>query len=317
MAKNNATQSGVLENETETGVQASHNPRYDFMEQLANNNHEVIQAELAEQGLAEPKSEAAAAPEPAAENTSAPHVLTEDELASYQVRTKIDGQEHLMPAAEALRVYQKDAAASKRLDEVARRNAELDRQEAELRQREEALSAIPNNPTANPSSLDDQANELVSALYEGDEEKTREAVKKLLGERQQAIPQPQLDIDQVADRARQKMQDDVAMKAFIDNYQDVVTDPFLVQMADTHRAQALRDGKPLDEALTYAGDTTREWLKAKGVTVTANDREARKAALDHVPAASQKTSVPETATDSEATASDTIRAMREARGLPV
>jgi len=317
MPKDNATQTGVLDQETDTGVQASPNPRYDFIEQLANNNHEVIQAELVEQGLAEPEPQAAAAPTPAVPN-NAPHILTEEELANYQVRTKIDGQEQLMPAAEALRVHQKDAAASKRLDEAARRTAELDRQEAELRQREEALSASPNNPKVDPSTtLDDQANELVSALYEGDEEKTKAAVKKIFGERQPAIPQPELDIDQVAERARQKMKDDEAMQAFITDYQDVVADPFLVQMADTHRAQALRDGKPLDEALTYAGDTTREWLKAKGVTVTSNDKAARKAELDHVQAASQKTNVPEPATDGAENASDTIREMRKSRGLPV
>lgn len=316
MAKNNATQSGVLDQETETGVQASHNPRYDFMEQLANNNHEAIQAELVEHGLMEP--ETAAAPAPAAEHNSAPHVLTEDELASYQVRTKIDGQEQILPAAEALKIYQKDAAASKRLDEVARRMAELERQEAELRQREEALSAVPNPSSANPSNLDEQANELVSALYEGDEEKTREAVKKLLGERQQAIPQPELDIDQVAERARQKIKDDAAMQDFINNYQDVVSDPFLVHMADTYRAQALRDGKPLDEALVYAGDTTREWLKAKGATVNSpDDKRQRKEGLDSVPAANVKPSAPETPIDGASQASSVIAEMRQSRGLPV
>lgn len=323
MAKKDATNQGALDQETDTGVQATHNPRYDFMEQLAEKNHEAVKAELADAGFIESAPAAAPdAPAPAAAtNNNAPHVLSEDELVSLQVKTKIDGIEEIRPVSEVLKSYQKDSAASKRLEEAARRQAELDAREQELRQREEALLTRAPQTDANLSNVDDVANELVTSLYEGDEEKTKEAIKRVLMERPAAAtPQPAIDPAALAAEVERQLETKKAFKAFGDTFSEIVADPYLAQVADTYLAQELQDGVELNAALTNAGNKTRERVRALAQQLTTGNSQARadrKSGLDHVQPASIKSTNPEAPIDGANEASSVIAEMRKARGLPV
>lgn len=323
MAKANATQTGVLE--TESDVVGTPNPRNDFIEQLANQNHEVIKAELAEAGLIEQTSTDTEAPaaEPAATHNATPQLLSENDLANMRVKAKVDGIEEERSIADILKTYQKDSAASKRLEQAAARQAELDQREAELAIREQALTnlnAAKPASTDNLSVSDDAVGQVVTALYDGDEEKTKQALKELFAQRPPAIATQPIDPAVIAEQVRQRIKTDEAMQNFGATFTEIVADPVLAQVADTYLAKELQDGVELNEALTKAGNATREWIKAKTPVVNpqANtDRVVRKSELDNVPAASLKSGNPETPIDGENVASDAIKEMRKARGLPV
>lgn len=326
MGKNNAIQQDVLEAETDTGVQASHNPRNDRIEQLAANNHALMLSELQEEGGDNAAAENANAADTTATTTNnteqnAPHLLSEEDLMHMQVKTKVDGVEEVHNVADVVKSFQKDSAASKRLEEVARQKADLDAREAAFAAKQAAVQSAATTAAASPSdNQDDIVGNVVNALYEGDEEKTKEALTQLLGQRAPAIAAQTVDTSAIANQVRQQMLTEQAMEDFGNTFKDIVADPYLAQVADTYLAKELQDGKELNVALTNAGEATRAWLKQKTIVPASSntdDKLQRKANLDNLPEASAKNISQGAKTDGEEDASAIIKGMRQARGLPV
>lgn len=309
------------EQETETEVVASENPRNNRLEEIAEENHRLMLEELGQKEQVEDAPTQDEAP-----NTPAdPHSVSEDDLANMRVKTKVDGIEEEHSVADLIKSYQKDSAASRRLEEAAKKQREIDARAAELDAREAALNDAANKPDDGkpPRDRDAKLSEAISALYEGDEDRTKAAFNELFeGERLPATqPQESVDPAVIAEQVRQRIRNEDAMAKFHNDYETIVSDPFLVKVADTYLAQALQDGIEYGEALKKAGDSTLEWLKTKGVGANKTSREeklSRKHSLDEPTTTGTRSAGAEEAPieTSEQAAANIIAEMRRARGLP-
>ena len=309
------------EQETETNneeVVGSENPRNSKLEEIAENAHRLMLEEL---GQAAP--EVKEAPEAPSEKTrDDPHSVSEDDLANMLVKTKVDGIEEEHSVADLIKSYQKDSAASRRLEEAARKQREIDARAAELDAREAALNVAQKSDEQPPRTRDAKLSDAISALYEGDEEKTKAAFNELFeGERLPATqPQESVDPAVIAEQVRQRIRNEDAMAQFHKDYETIVTDPFLVKVADTYLAEALGDGVEYGQALKQAGDKTLDWLKTKGVgTKTSREEKiSRKHALDEPTTTGTRNAGAEEQPieTSEQMTKSIIAEMRRARGLP-
>lgn len=312
-----ATREDVPEVETETGIEPSNNPRVDDIERIAAENHRRMTEEL---GIKEEETEVKQDPEQT--QTIEPHLLDEEALANMRVKTKVDGIEEEHSIADLVKSYQKDSAASRRLEEASRKQRELEEREAELLAREAALTK-PSTTDQPPLERDAILSEALSALYEGDEEKTKEAFGKLFAERETATPQHEKTVDPVAiaNEVRERIKFEDALDQLKADYPHIIADPYLVQVADAYLAKELADGKDITEAMKESGKKTQEWLEQKLPGTKTLDGKAdkleRKKSLDNITAANVKQGREDAETEtSPQAASSVIAEMRKARGLP-
>lgn len=312
-----ATREDVPEVKTETGIEASNNPRVDDIERIAAENHRRMTEEL---GIEEEETPAIKVEQEVKQ--IAPHLLDEDALASMRVKTKVDGIEEEHSIADLVKSYQKDSAASRRLEEASRRQREIEAREADLLAREAALTQHTEKPSQERDAI---LSEAVSALYEGDEEKTKEAFGKLFAERETATTQQEKPIDPavIANDVREQIRFESALEQLKEDHPNIVADPYLIQVADAYLSSEMEDGKDIAEAMRLAGVKTQEWLQQKlsGTKTPDNktdEKLERKKALDNLQAANIKQGREDAETEtSPQAASNVIAEMRKARGLPV
>jgi hypothetical protein len=321
--KDNATQQGA-ETTDETVVEPTPhlNPRVSAMDAIAEKHDAAMREEL---GL------------PVDEPTDGEKVdeindeIKVDDQIKKQTRTvKIDGEEHEVDDEELIRGYQKNQTASKRLEEAATRLKELDAREAAVRTEEariaEQIKKI-QAPLPEPQGDDDVADEdyekLLNAIYEGNNAEAKKVLGKLqlMGRAQPATPQT-VDLDGIADKAAAKATEQIAMRTamekFQKDYKDIVSNPHLAKVADGFLDEEIRS-KPFAEAIEEAGKRTREWIaEITPKPENTNQREAAKANKEKVDNLPSQSSVSGSANDDvDESASDTIRNMRKARGLPI
>jgi hypothetical protein len=316
--KNDATQdTGVPEsaetNETTT-EERELSPREMAMEAISvhRESEEVgsTDSQLAAQ-VAEPKQE-----------PKEDKVLEAEALDKMRVKIKIDGVESEVTVAEMQRQFQKNGAAERRLEEATRLLNEARNQKPPVgleQQKQAEDTAI--NPKANTSGeSEEEDKEFLAALFEGDETKALDLLRKIRTGRPQ---EPTLDTSQLAAQLtpaiKQQLVFDSALEKFRTDYADIVADPYLANLADIHLDEEVKAGKPFTEALEEAGKKTRDWLVSKGVkppqptpTIDRNTKLERKAGIDKIPALNSKATVAE---ETEQSATDVIAEMRKARGL--
>jgi len=221
-------------------------------------------------------------------------VSPEDERR-YRFRTKVDGEERFLTAAEVKRGYQKDATASKRLEQAALRAKELDEREQDIARREqEALARNTSTgkveveeETDDDQNLDvlsirDDVKTFLDTFYGGKEEEAEAALTELLskvGRTQKTVgdaTQTQT-VDETAVAA--KVEDSINFKAareyFRENYEDIWSDQPLAKMADEYFEEELETGVSYKEAFINAGDRVRDWLKEHGASVTTPEKSAK------------------------------------------
>jgi hypothetical protein len=329
MAKTNATQSGAeneaSQPESEMKETPELNPRNAYLEQLA---QAESQRQLEELGITETDAqietqatdEKGAEPEPNEQPTPEPEAN-----GKRMVKVKVDGEEIDVPEDEVIRSYQKDSAASKRLEAAAAKMREVEERERALNEREAQLSrqtqAQPDS-TEPPPSTDDAAQQFLDAMYEGEGDKAKEALKKLLPQGRQETTQ-QVDVNAivptVAQQVRAQIERDNALEKFSKDYEDIVSDPYLASVADNFLKAELdaNKDKTYGEALEEAGKQTRDWLKKLTPTPSTTRSEilAKKEQIDTVPTTNATSGG--IGEQKEESASETITAMRKARGLPV
>ena len=191
------------------------------------------------------------------------------------------------------------------------------------------LQSIQKSSIEQPSENEDAIlDEAVSALYEGDEAKTKLALKKLVGiGRSEATQQtPAINMQAITSAVEQNLESKIAMRDFGKNFSEIVQDPFLRNVADTYLDAELQDGTlDLATALQNAGQSTREWMKSQALAMgmsTAVDGNKRvdakkqlKEGIDNVRAATNKTST-NSVDDTEQLVSSVVAEMRKARGQP-
>lgn len=349
--KDNATQSGADNNDTVVESTPHLNPRVAAMDAIASKVDAAVREEI---GLPPEDDESGNVATP--EETPDPDKEEKPEerkvikpaedvapdkpyrkMVDGEVRwvTKVDGEERIADDDEIIRGYQKNQTASKRLEDAANRQKELDAREAALRAEEariaEQVKKIQtplSEPQGSEVAVADEADydALLTAIYEGDNTKAKKLLGKLqIGGRAPVATPPAVDLDGIAEKAAAKAADRIAMNTAMEKFQkdytDIVANPHLAKVADGFLEEELRN-KPFADALEEAGKRTREWIaeitpKPAEPTRTPT-REAARANKEKVDNLPSQSSVSSSANDEAVeSASDVIRNMRKSRGLPV
>jgi hypothetical protein len=247
-----------------------------------------------------------------------------DPLADYIVlsdgvpmfKTKVDGQEKLIPIENARAQLQKHVAAEIRLQQAATEKRALEQREAaiaegearlaaKLKQLQEAPPSV--KPDVSDQDLSDQAHQVVSSLFTGSEDEAVKSLTDLLGKIRQA-PGPQVDTQETVAQAvaaakrelaaesaakeRERQQKDInsGFKKFSEDYPEIVENADLFRYADglTDAIQSENPDWSPSAVMTEAGKRTRAWvesLKAPADPAPNNDRQNRKRNLTPMPQA--------------------------------
>ena len=127
------------------------------------------------------------------------------------VKVKVDGEEMELPLSEVVKSYQKDAAASKRLQEATRLLQLAEEKASKLAQNENQENNSPGQPV-NVLPPDKEARRVkikdaFTKLYEGDEDGAVEAMLQIVGESGavQATQTPVIDPVAIAAQVRQQL----------------------------------------------------------------------------------------------------------------
>ncbi len=319
------------------------------MESISASNDQRISSELAAQGLDGGSGQEDGKPKPEDKpNTTTNDAGNDDQLGAQlgaddkplsegldkiRVKVKVDGVEKEVTVEEMRRTYQKEGAAETRLEQATK----LLKEAKEIREK----ATVPpvgvekgkegeETPDASKTKPGDAGKDFVSALFEGDETKTLEALEKL------GIGRPEkgstVDIAaltaQLTPAIKQQLVVESALDKFATDFPDVVGDQYLSGKADEFFEAAVADGKSLTEAFEAAGSQTRDWIKQKaGITAKPNgelqpkedktptterDKKLeRKEGLEKVTSLNQKATVVE---EPVQTATEVIAEMRKARG---
>lgn len=296
------------------------NPRNIEMEALADRLEKAMIED--DPNLAEQLAEQTKPAEPETEKPKEEVVGEKIDDAPRMVRVKIDGEEKDLSEADVIKGFQKDATASKRLEEAARKQKELDARETALTERERqivaAQQAVKDSPTP-PAPEGDAVKEFLTAFYEGDEEKTEQALRRLTAGRPPATHEPDLSsiVPAVKDQVKKELEAEKAVTEFTKDYKDIIDDPYLAKVADAFFDAEIKDGKSFSEALKTAGNNTRDWIKKytpEPAPSARQERLSRKESIDNLPVTSAVSGAVNK--DEPETPSSIIAKMREARGLP-
>jgi hypothetical protein len=287
--------------------------------------------------------------EPEPEEKALPKELQDDPLAEYIVmdknkamfRTKVDGEDRLIPLETARATLQKHVAADIRLQQAAKERKELEAREEAIRQNEAALQAKLSSPPSVEADVSDQdlqleARAVVNTLFTGSEDEAVESLTSLLAKTRQAKG-PQVDSNELvnqavarakaellAEREREALaakQKDInsGFEKFSEDYPEIVGDVNLFRYADgmTDTIVAEHPDWAPSQVMAEAGVRTRAWIASlKGeppAEAAPNDRHNRKRNLTPMPqsrSAVQERQAPEPVE----TPQSILEQMRGARG---
>jgi len=357
----------ILDNQRENSDDrpAPVNPRDEVMSSMDDRIDELRMQEMAEAGFLPSDDTNADELEPglqtqermhqeeAPEKEELPEELKSDPLADYIVmdgenamfRTKVDGEDKLIPLDTARTQLQKHVAADVRLQQAAKERKELEAREEAIRQNEAALQAKLNSQESSPPSersdvsdqdLQREAQAVVKTLFTGSEDEAVESLTALLGKTSQASPQvnPNELVEKAvaaarAERAQEREREALEAKQkdlntgfekFSEEYPEIVGDINLFRYADGMTdtiAEEHPEWAP-SQVMHEAGVRTREWINAlKGAeeapAPTPNDRLERKQNLKPMP--HTRSAVQERAQEEPPeTPQSILESMRSARG---
>lgn len=287
-------------------VQASDTP--DIYEQLAEKAQALRDSEDASESYGEPKTDVSS------QVDAALNVVNDYEHTL--VKVKLDGQEQEMKLSDVVRGFQKESVASKRLNEATAKLKEADEYLAKVK-------STPVNEQQNQQYAGDDvkvvAKSAIEALLNGDEEGAAEALERLANRRGNSTEQA--NTSDVALEVKRQLEVDSALTEFQAEYADVVSDPYLADITNNFLKEEMQTGEHggMSDALKAAGDKARDWLanltgkKTENQRSTIrNDRVAKKAGMEQVPANSASAA---SLSEPEESAADVINQMRKERGL--
>ncbi len=259
------------------------------------------------------------------------------EKKPLMVKVKVDGVEQEMPIDDVVKGYQKDAAASKRLQQAAEKERELEQQRAELEQLRAQIqsSQVNNQPSGQGSDADDidqQIEDAMSAIAVGDDEKATELMKVLIKGRGKATATQQIDIDALKQSVKQELEleraaseRELTFKSFLDDNPEFAdaTSPqrkygdylFQTRLAAQIESGEISYQEALDEAAAEAKRIYGSAEPGQGATgkteSTTKSKQERKQAIDNVPIAGGRAAK---AAQTPETVDDAITEMRKMRG---
>ena len=221
------------------------------------------------------------------------------------VTIKVDGVMQQVPREKiyeaGLRAVQKESSADRRLEEATRLLREVEQR-------------IAPQPVQNPPPSQAWDEEIIAyALAHGTEEQKAEAVRQIRGGRQEtATP------DQIASTVESRILDKVDFQSsaawFQETYKDIVSDPYLLQIASLQEdhMRANGDTRPRKELYAEIGNGLRK-LRGGGAPVeTLQEKRDLKASITNLPAASARRTTPQA--PAAKTPSQIIEEMRTKRG---
>lgn len=255
---------------------------------------------------------ATAAERVARQRADEPIVISDEDLPNYLVRTKVLGEERLVPLNELRTSAQKTDSADGYLRTASELLKEVKQTVAQAKAPAPAAAPANNDtdPERKPSAEPDPIDAAVDGIFTGNDEQVRDQLRKALTGRGNATPG---NAEQIARAVEQRIVIRSALKQFAKEHKAIVEDPLLRRVADGFLSEAT-GGRSLEElepdqipdALETAATRTKEWLRAKtGVAApapansqprvaTSAERRARKESIDELPAAGarQSTVVP-------------------------
>lgn len=206
------------------------------------------------------------------------------------IKVKVDGSELEVTQEELVRTYQKNAAADRRLEEAARilKHAE------ELTQQRAAEPAAAPNTGITPEDLKSQAADVLSKLYDGDQDAATEALAQLITKAKggdQPTQQPvveRLDDDALTDRVLERIALNDAMSKVRTDYPDIINDPDLELLATIKVNKLVEQGSPRSKAILEVSESMYKSLgRGRPSSESAQSiRQENKARLDNIPTAS-------------------------------
>ena len=153
-------------------------------------------------------------------------------------------------------------------------------------------------------------------FLDGNREKVEKFLKKV-GQASKGGPEVP-DAREVARQVELELTNKQTLQSFQDDYKDVMGDPLLADITHRFYQQVVSDGETsYDAALRKAGESTRQWLKDKGIatkTPAAPDlatKAERKKNIDNISPLNARS--PSTREQKEESVSDVIAAMRANR----
>lgn len=261
-----------------------------------------------------------------------PQLLADDDLAKYMVRTKVNGEERMVPLTELRATAQKTDAAETYLRD-AREQARQILEDA--RKAAATPAAVPATATpettpkepAKPAEYEGMLDSAIDEMFKGniDESKRlfKEAARATRSADQPSVVQP--DLDQLASTVEQKVVVRSALRQFAKDYPGIYADPVARKVADSFLSEAT-EGKPLEgfpeekigEILNKTGKRVLDWTRGlAGVSADASsattrtDKAIRKEGIDELPAANARAT---TVVSPPKTTTDIIRSMAASRG---
>lgn len=223
------------------------------------------------------------------------------------IKIKVDGEEREVTKDKILdagiRAMQKESTADKRLEEATRLLREVEQKYAEPQEKKQ------DNPS---QEWDDST--VAYALEHGDESQKAYAISLLRGRGNTT----QKDLEAIEQRAVNKALDTLDFRDssqwFQTEYKDVVSDPYLLQLAAIaeDRARANGDQRSRRELYKSIGDDLRKWKGGQSAAMSLEEKKEQKSNIVNLPSASVRKSAPAEAKPK--TMSDIIEDMRKRRG---
>lgn len=337
----------VEDGEEPAAPKGAPNPRDAIIDRMAAQADEDRIAKLAEQGLS---SREQMHQEPASKKD-----VLADPLADFLVvhegktfmRTKVDGQERLVPLDRVRATIQKDEAAEGRLQRAAEWQKELAAREKQIVEREGQLAQRARQPVQPPAprvaDADDpdllrEIQSVVSNLFEGDEKSAVKQLAKVIANAKAsaavAAQTPSIDVHQIAREAataaraqmKQEARDEDMMKgyqAFKSDFPELMADPILFAAVDkvTEELEEKHPKWAPSQIMQEAGTQVRTWHRSQTQPRTpetdpANDRLNAKRNLVPMPKA-REGAPPRQEPEREQTPAESLAEIRRQRGLPV
>jgi hypothetical protein len=308
----------------ETPAEESARPSLDrdnFMEQLAESRRVAMETEL---GISTDDDKPQEQPVPVAtpvpvDDQIAAQLLDTDQFDKTRVKVKVDGVESEVSIAEMVRSFQKESAATHRLEEASR----LLREAKASTQEQPAPAATPTPATDAKPNVAPGLKEFINAVYEGDEERAAELFGTMMGGATAKAEAPTLNVNEIAAQVEQQIQVKSALAQFGKDFTEIAGNPYLQQIADGYLGEELASGKhpSFNAALTASGNRVRDWVRDTAAqitpavaspTTTRQEKLERKASVTPIKvAAGISASASE---EKPQSASDVIAEMRRQRG---
>ncbi|MGH8472747.1 MAG: hypothetical protein ACREVJ_09915, partial [Gammaproteobacteria bacterium] len=254
-----------------------------------------------------------------------------EQADSSKRRVKVDGEDIEVTDDELVREYQKGRTADRRLEQAAQARKDLEAERAQIAAERAELERMRAQPQAaagdaeggsQATPIDDADNRTIyEALVSGDEEAALNAIKQLRSGR----PEAATNATEIASQVRRQIAWEAAQGKFTNEYQDIIADPLLREIAANTLTETLKTAKSYDQAFQEAGDRTRAWVRGVGGTQQdavgqpptdpgLADKQTRKERIDN-PTAINARAAGKPQEQAE-TPRDVIKQMRESRGLP-